>query len=157
MDVPIVEEHPQKLRVSDIEPDPNLQASRGWVNMAVQWIVTRHTVGAENLVFGITTLPPGARHDIHRHPHAEEVEYLVSGEGLARVGNVDVRVRAGDVIFVGSDERHGLWNTSDTESAVVVWCYGGAASLDEAGYVHEPEAAWSTEPSPTTTTTGDSS
>lgn len=146
MDVPILDEHPRKIRVSDVAADSTLEASQGWVDMAVQWIVTRHTVGAERTVFGITTIPPGGRHDIHRHPHAEEVEYLVQGEALARVDDVDVRMRAGDVIFVKANEMHGLWNTSETESAVVVWCYGGAASLQEAGYVHEPAAAWKTTP-----------
>jgi quercetin dioxygenase-like cupin family protein len=91
-------------------------------------------------------MPPGGRHEIHRHPHAEEVEYLVAGEALARVDDVDVRMRPGDVIFVHANEMHGLWNTSQTEPAVVVWCYGGAASLEEAGYVHEPAANWTTTP-----------
>lgn len=142
MDVPILDDHPRKIRVSEVRPDPTLEATAGWVDMAVQWIVTRHSVGSERTVFGITTMPPGGRHEIHRHPHAEEVEYLVQGEALARVDDVDVRMRPGDVIFVKANEMHGLWNTSKTEPAVVVWCYGGAASLEEAGYVHEPAANW---------------
>jgi hypothetical protein len=36
-------------------------------------------------------------------------------------------------------EAHGFWNTSETERAVLIWCYGGAASLEEAGYVYEPD------------------
>jgi quercetin dioxygenase-like cupin family protein len=138
---PVADEHPQKVRVADVRPDDSLQAGDGWMNMAVQWIVTRATTGSERTVFGVTTMPPGARHDIHRHPHAEEVEYLVEGEGLARVGEADVRMRAGDVVFVRADEPHGFWNTSETEKAVIVWCYGGAPSLDEAGYVYEPDQA----------------
>src|SRR5690606_28364831 len=146
MDVPVVDDHPRKIRVADVRPDAALEASQCWVDMAVQWIVTRHSVGSQRTVFGITTMPPGGRHEIHRHPHAEEVEYLVQGEALARVGDVDVRMRAGDVILVRADESHGLWNTSATEPAVVVWCYGGAASLEEAGYVHEPDANWTDTP-----------
>lgn len=140
-DHPVVDEHPQKVRVADVQPDQTLSAGEGWVNMAVQWVITRATAGAERTVFGITTMPPGARHDIHRHPNAEEVEYLVEGEGLARVGDVDVRLRAGEVVLVRRDEPHGFWNTSETRRAVIVWCYGGAASLEEAGYVHQPDAA----------------
>lgn len=139
MDVPIVDDHPQKVRVDRVAADPTLAAASGWVDMAVQWIVTRETVGADRTVFGITTFPPGARHDVHRHPHAEEVEYLVEGEGLARVGDVEVRMRAGDVVVAKAGELHGFWNTSETERAVLIWCYGGAASLDEAGYVYEPD------------------
>jgi quercetin dioxygenase-like cupin family protein len=139
MDVPIVDDHPQKVRVDDVTIDPNLSADAGWVNMAVQWIVTRDTVGSERTVFGVTTLPPGAHHDIHRHPNAEEVEYLVEGEGLARVGNVNVRMRAGDVVVCKAGELHGFFNTSETDKAVLVWCYGGAPSLEEAGYEYVPD------------------
>lgn len=130
--------HPQKVNVDQIAAD-DMDPEKGWLNMAVQWIVTRATVGSEKTVFGITTFPPGARHDIHHHPHAEEVEYLVEGEGLARVGDIDVRMGSGDVVVAKAGEKHGFYNTSDSERAVMIWCYGGAASLEEAGYVHEPD------------------
>ena len=133
-----VHEHPQKVNVDRIAAD-EMDPDNGWLNMAVQWIVTKATVGSERTVFGITTFPPGARHDIHHHPHAEEVEYLVEGEGLARVGDVDVRMGPGDVVVAKAGEKHGFYNTSDSERAVMIWCYGGAASLEEAGYVHEPD------------------
>jgi quercetin dioxygenase-like cupin family protein len=139
MNVPIVNEHPQKVRVDQIAADPTLSAASGWVDMAVQWVITRDTVGAERTVFGITTFPPGARHEVHRHPHAEEVEYLVEGAGLARVGDADVRMSPGDVVIAKAGEPHGFHNTSQTDRAVLIWCYGGAASLEEAGYVHEPD------------------
>ena len=135
-----MDQHPQKVEVSSIAPadhDPD----EGWMGMSVQWIVTKETVGAEKTVFGITTFPPDGRHDIHRHAHAEEVEYLVSGEGLARVGDVDVRMKAGDVVVVKTGEAHGFWNTSTTEPAVLLWTYAGAASLEEAGYSYEPDVA----------------
>jgi len=114
------------------------------MGMAVQWVITKATAGAERTVFGITTFPPDGRHDIHRHPHAEEVEYLVEGEGLARIGDVDVRMRAGDAVLAKTNEAHGFWNTSTSERAVLLWCYSGAASLEEAGYVYEPDAAHGT-------------
>ena len=77
------------------------------MNMAVQWVITRARGGAEKTVFGITTFPPGGRHDIHRHPHAEEVEYLVEGTGIARVGDSDVRMEPGDVVVAGPARRTG--------------------------------------------------
>ena len=135
-----VDEHPQKISVSAVQPN-NMNPDEGWLDMAVQWVVTRATVGSERTVFGITTFPPGARHDIHYHPHAEEVEYLIEGTGLARVGDVNVRMRPGDVVVAKASEKHGFHNTSATERAVMLWCYGGAASLEEAGYVHEPPDA----------------
>jgi quercetin dioxygenase-like cupin family protein len=136
---PIVETHSQKVRVADINPSDSHTPEDGWVDMAVQWVITAASGNAERTVFGITTFPPGGRHDIHRHPHAEEVEYLIEGEGIARVGDVDVRMAAGDVVVARPSEAHGFWNTSETERAVLIWCYSGAASLEEAGYVYEPD------------------
>ena len=132
------DDHPQKIRVCDVAADQSLSAEHGWLDMGVQWVITHRTVAAaRKTVFGITTFPPGARHDIHRHPNAEEVEYLIEGEGVARIGDAEVAMRVGEVVFVAQNEAHGFRNTSTTDRAVMIWCYGGAASLDDAGYVVE--------------------
>jgi quercetin dioxygenase-like cupin family protein len=136
---PVVDTHPQKVRLADVPSSNSHREDEGWINMAVQWVITRASGGSEQTVFGVTTFPPNARHDIHRHPHAEEIEYLVEGEGLARIGDVDVRMEPGDVVVAHQGEAHGFRNTSDTQRAVLVWCYGGAASLEEAGYVYDPD------------------
>ena len=94
----------------------------------------RRTPAAEHSVFGITVFPPGSKHDIHRHPNAEEFEYLVSGKGIARVGDADVELGPGEVVFVPKNDYHGFENTGD-EPVFMIWGYGGAASLDEAGYI----------------------
>ncbi|MDX6334008.1 MAG: hypothetical protein QOG05_1348 [Streptosporangiaceae bacterium] len=139
MQRPVVDTHPQKIRVADVPPADEHREEDGWINMAVQWVITRARGGAEKTVFGITTFPPGSRHDIHRHPNAEEVEYLLEGEGIARIGDADIRMGPGDVVVARTGEAHGFWNTSETENAVLIWCYGGAASLDEAGYEYQPD------------------
>ena len=136
---PVVSEHPMKVRVESFAPDGSLKAEDGWVNMNVKFLITRESVGASHTVFGITIFPPGAKHDIHRHPHAEETEYIVEGHGVARVGDDDVEMQPGDIVFVKADDYHGFLNTSETDRAVMVWCYGGAASLAEAGYIREED------------------
>jgi quercetin dioxygenase-like cupin family protein len=132
-----VSAHPKKVTVEQFNADATLRAEDGWVDMNVKWLITSESVGSRMTVFGITIFPPGARHEIHRHPHAEETEYIIEGHGIARVGDDDVEVSAGDIVFAGTNEHHGFINTSPTERAVMVWCYGGAASLADAGYVPE--------------------
>jgi oxalate decarboxylase/phosphoglucose isomerase-like protein (cupin superfamily) len=142
IDRPVVNEHEKKVHVDQVGPQHGSQPEDGrpgWVDMDVRWIVTRETVGSDNSVFGITYFPPGSRHEIHRHENAEEVEYIVQGEGVARVGEDDVAMGAGDTVFVPRNDYHGFRNTSETETAVMVWCYAGAASLDEAGYITEAQ------------------
>src|SRR5262249_60708933 len=126
--------HRRKRSVDATPRDAALRPEDGWVDMDVRWLLTRDSVGAEHSVFGITIFPPGSKHDIHRHPNAEEFEYLVSGHGIARVGDADVELGPGEVVFGPKDDYHGFENTGD-ESVFMVWGYAGAASLDEAGYI----------------------
>ena len=133
-----VTEHPFKRALDDVPVDRSLTAETGWADMAVQWIVSRDTVGATDHVVGLTVFAPGAKHHPHRHPNAEEAQYLISGSGLARVGDEDIVQNAGDTVFVPRGEWHGFENTSDGET-VMLWTYGGAASLEEAGYVRQEE------------------
>jgi quercetin dioxygenase-like cupin family protein len=137
-DRPVVRDHPRKVHIDDVGPDhvTTPEAGKpGWIDMDVRWLVTNDTVGSDESVFGVTYFPPGATHDIHRHENAEEVEYLIQGEGVARVGDDDVAMRVGDAVFVPRNDYHGFRNTSDSETAVMVWCYAGAASLEQAGYI----------------------
>jgi quercetin dioxygenase-like cupin family protein len=141
-DRPVVEHHPRKTSLDSVATPPaqRPEAGRpGWVEMDVRWLVTRETVGSEQSVFGVTYFPPGARHEVHRHENAEEVEYLIAGEGIARVGDDDVAMGVGDAVFVPRNDYHGFRNTSETETAVMAWSYHGAASLAEAGYVTEDD------------------
>jgi quercetin dioxygenase-like cupin family protein len=131
--------HPMKVRVDAFEADGSLKAEDGWIDMNVKFLITDESVNSQQTVFGITIFPPSAKHDIHRHPHAEETEYIVEGHGVARVGDDDVAMGPGDIVFVPTNDYHGFYNTSTTDRAVMVWCYGGAASLAQAGYITEAE------------------
>ncbi len=114
--------------------DETLRADRGWVDMQVRWLVTADTVGAEQTVIGRTVLRPGAKHDIHRHPNAEEWEFVISGSAIKHVGDESLHLSAGDVVFVPKNVYHGLENASETEPVVTLWGYSGAATLEQAGY-----------------------
>jgi quercetin dioxygenase-like cupin family protein len=133
-----VQEHPMKVTVAGTSSDASLKAADGWVDMDVKWLVTSESVGAEETVFGITIFPPGAKHEIHRHPNVEETEYIVRGSGVAQVGDDDGLLDEGELVFVPKNEYHGFHNTSD-DIAVMLWCYGGAGSLEEAGYIRRDD------------------
>jgi quercetin dioxygenase-like cupin family protein len=129
-----VDKHPMKVALKDVPVDRALTPENGWTDMSVQWIVTDETVGATLHVVGLTVFPPGAKHHVHRHPNAEEAQYLIEGSGVARVGDVDIAQGPGDTVFVPMNEWHGFENNTDRET-VMLWTYGGAASLEQAGYV----------------------
>jgi quercetin dioxygenase-like cupin family protein len=132
-----VSAHRFKLALADIPIDQSLKPAEGWgeerAGMAVQWIVTDRTVGAEHHVVGLTVFQPGATHHPHRHPHAEEAQYLIQGQGRALVGDEWIEQVAGETVFVPRGEWHGFEATGDGET-IMLWTYGGAASLEQAGY-----------------------
>jgi quercetin dioxygenase-like cupin family protein len=129
--------HPLKVSLGGALTDGGIP-ERGWVDMDVRWLVTRDSVGAERTVFGVTMFPPGSRHEIHRHPNAEEVEYLIAGRGVAYVGDDAIELGPGEAVFVPRDAYHGFENTGD-EEVTMAWLYSGAASLAEAGFVTRGE------------------
>lgn len=132
-----VDQHPYKVTLASTPSDPGIP-ERGWHDMDVRWLVTDATVGAERGVFGVTIFPPGSRHELHRHPNAEEVEYLVSGRGIAYVDDDEIELGPGEAVFVPRNAYHGFANTSDAE-VVMAWTYAGAASLAEAGFITRAE------------------
>jgi quercetin dioxygenase-like cupin family protein len=137
----VVSKHPMKRSLADVPIDDSLKPDEGWgdetAGMAVQWIVTDQAVGAAHHVVGLTVFQPGASHRPHRHPNAEEAQYLIKGQGLARVGDVDIEQAAGDTVFVPRNEWHGFQATGEGET-IMIWTYGGAASLEAAGYIPQP-------------------
>jgi quercetin dioxygenase-like cupin family protein len=133
----IVNEHRNKISIGATESSPGIP-KRGWINMDVRWLVTKESVGASQTVFGVTYFPPGSKHEIHRHPNAEEVEYLISGSGIAYIDDEAVALGPDEAIFVPQNAYHGFENDSDGET-VMAWCYAGAASLEEAGFVTRQE------------------
>ena len=115
-----------KITPETVKSDKTLREDRGWIKMDVRWLVTDKTIGSELTVIGKTILAPGvgSKHDLHRHPNAEEWH----------VGDESFYVETGDVAFVPRNTYHGLENGSDTEPLITIWGYSGAPSLEKAGY-----------------------
>lgn len=126
------------VRSAAVRADRELRAEDGWIDMDVRWLLTADTVGAEQTVVGRTVLQPGSEHSIHRHPNAEEWEYVISGSAIKHIGDESVRLEAGDAVFVPKNVYHGLENASETEPVVTVWGYSGGATLEQVGYELPP-------------------
>ena len=124
-----------KAQYTEVPVDTTLEAGAGWHELQVRWLVTREAMGSEQTVVGLSIFPPGAKHDLHRHPNAEEWEYVLSGSGIKHVAGEDVPISEGDIVFTPRDRYHGVANTSEHETLKTIWGYSGAGSLEEAGYV----------------------
>ena len=72
--------------------------------------------GARNFSGGVVDLPSGQGHTRHNHPGAEEIIFVISGEGEQMVedeaGNpVARKVSAGCTVFVPASRFHSTLNT----------------------------------------------
>jgi len=98
-----------------------------------RWVIGAH-LGASLLAFGQSTYPRGATHPNHYHPNAEEAVMVLSGRGVQIVGDDSLEVRPGDICFIPRNTPHRITGGSE-EDLVIVWAFGGAATLEAAGYV----------------------
>jgi oxalate decarboxylase/phosphoglucose isomerase-like protein (cupin superfamily) len=72
--------------------------------------------GAKRFSGGVVDLPPGQGHSRHNHPGAEEIIFVISGEGEQMVETpegvpVTQKVSAGCTVFVPESRFHSTLNT----------------------------------------------
>ena len=103
-----------ELRESWQEVDPSRR-------VRVAFPINRST-GAEHSAVIYFELAPGDRLGTHTDS-AEEILYIVSGEGEAEVGDERAHVRAGDLAVIPEMVPHGVVNTG-SETLKVVGFFG---------------------------------
>jgi quercetin dioxygenase-like cupin family protein len=124
---------PYRTSVDEVPLEQGLREDEGWIDMKVQFLIDERSAGSEALVVGRTLLPPGARHERHRHPNCNEFLVVMSGSGEIYTDAGTEPSRAGDVVFTPAGHWHGFNNTSD-EDVLLIWGWEGAGSLEAAGY-----------------------
>lgn len=96
--------------MSAIDPSSIPTATFGWG--AIKWFVSPSTTKDAVMTVGEVVLLPGKGHERHNHPDAEEVLYVLAGEGNQMVDDGEpFPVKAGDVIFVPTAVFHSTINT----------------------------------------------
>jgi quercetin dioxygenase-like cupin family protein len=124
---------PYRTNVRDVPLVQGLREEDGWIDMRVQFLIDEQTAGTDQLVFGRTVLPPGAKHDRHRHPRCDEFLLVLSGRGEVYTDDGTEASAAGDVVFTPAGHWHGFDNTGPDE-VLLIWGWRGAGSLEQAGY-----------------------
>ena len=72
---------PYRTNVSEVPLEQGLREDEGWIDMRVQFLIDDRSADSSELVLGRTVLPPGARHERHRHPNCDEFLVVISGSG----------------------------------------------------------------------------
>ena len=124
---------PYRTNLREVPLVGGLSPKDGWIDMQVQFLIDQKSANSDKLVLGRTVLPPGARHDRHRHFHADEFLLVLKGQGVIYTDEGDEPAGEGDVVFTQRGHWHGFNNTSDQE-VILIWGWSGAGSLESAGY-----------------------
>jgi quercetin dioxygenase-like cupin family protein len=124
---------PYRTTVAEVPLVQGLREEDGWIDMQVQFLIDEQSAGTDQLVFGRTLLPPGAKHDRHRHFACDEFLLVMSGSGRIYTDDGTEPSGAGDVVFTPAGHWHGFDNTGD-EDVLLIWGWRGAGSLEQAGY-----------------------
>jgi mannose-6-phosphate isomerase-like protein (cupin superfamily) len=70
-------------------------------------------------------LPPGASTTLHYHPRAEEIYYILSGQGLMRLEPETMTVGPGDAVAIPPGRIHQITNTGNTTLIFLCCCAPG--------------------------------
>lgn len=77
----------------------------------IKWLVTPAAIADASSTFGEVIVNTSKGHDPHSHPTADEVIYVISGEGRQTVGDEAFDLKAGDAVWIPRDVMHSTYNT----------------------------------------------
>jgi quercetin dioxygenase-like cupin family protein len=123
--------------LAEIDPEP-VAPRDGWRGIEIRFL-NGSASGSSNTCLFRASFPPGATHERHMHPNADEFFYLISGRAAVGAGDQEQVASGGTVQFIPAGRVHWLRNLDETEPVEVVGVYVGGASLEDAGYVYAGE------------------
>jgi mannose-6-phosphate isomerase-like protein (cupin superfamily) len=129
----MVKDEGQLLSTLDEIALADVRREDGWRGLQIRFFGAELTGSSSACLFH-AEFPPGAAHEAHVHPNADEYYFIVSGSAVAGTATGEHPVGAGSVHFVPAGSPHWLRNDDAHTPVVVVGVYTGVGSLEEAGY-----------------------
>ena len=80
-----------------------------------EWISREGLTEAEHLMLVRVTMPSGQAHKFHRHPHMEEIIYVIEGKAEQWVDREYQILGPGDSAHIPMDMVHGTYNVGDID------------------------------------------
>ncbi len=116
--------------VQDQEPDIDPRSIRDRVKNRdkevlrdTYYLIDPEECDSSRLTMGCTTIYPTGSTTGHAHDDMEEVYFVVSGEGIMKVGEDEFQIKAGDSFYVPPGEYHITYQRGNLP-LTVVWVTG---------------------------------
>jgi len=120
--------------VRNTPADETASARPGWEGTKVWWLINRDETQSKAGVLSISEFAPGSKHDVHRHPFAEQVTFVLSGSGTHLRDEGGVEQSTWQAVYIPPNEWHGFANDTNEPTTIVAF-YGGVSSPKDAGFV----------------------
>lgn len=78
----------------------------------------RGDAGEDQLAVTMVDIEPGAKQRLHNHPEVQ-VYVIIAGTGQMQVGDDTQTVNPGDLIYIPTNQMHGIENTGDSTLSYV--------------------------------------
>jgi mannose-6-phosphate isomerase-like protein (cupin superfamily) len=90
----------------------------GWndeIHGRVRWrtLFSANQTPTESLTAGVAEILPGDQLKLHRHA-APELYYLLDGQGVVTINDIEHDVRADSAVFIPGNALHGIRNSGQT-------------------------------------------
>ena len=86
------------------------------------WKLIDESAGARKIALWYSEMGQEGQAEPHVHDEMEQIFIILEGEGFFRIGNEEVSVKKGNVVFIPSGETHQMAATGDkTFKYLLVW------------------------------------
>lgn len=117
-----------------VRPEAIPTMTFGWGS--IKWHISPHTIDDATLTFGEVIVNTNEGHAPHVHDGADEVIYVIAGEGRQTVGDDEFAIAAGDAVWIPRGTVHSTYNAGWTPLRLVVTYTPGG---EEAGLTQLPD------------------
>lgn len=115
---------PVFLSASDIATKP-AEAFPDTIKGRVSWstLLSSGLTPSNKLTAGIATCPPSFGFLGHHSHEQAELYFILEGEGLMKVDDVEQKVSKGGVVYIPGNAEHGIRNLSEEKDLVWLYCF----------------------------------
>lgn len=126
-------QHHVMVDIREVAPR-GVSEDQGWKGMDIRFPLPPEIARSSGVALFRAVFGPRAEHQRHRHPHADEFFYVISGRAAVGTEDEEHEVGAGTVELVRRGRLHWLRNLDPNGEVEVFGGYLGVGSLEEAGY-----------------------
>ncbi|MBI4282547.1 MAG: cupin domain-containing protein [Chloroflexi bacterium] len=82
--------------------------------------IVGRAMGAEKMSVALGRISPGGWAEIHTHDSSEHCHYILQGEVVVTMPNGSIKVTAGQAVWTGVREPHGMRNETNQDALYLV-------------------------------------